>query len=441
MPRMLPDLLRRALAPFASHRQARDGNYLMLNAIVGAGAGVAFWIAVVRAFAFTPAEVGVGVAVISLATALALVSKLGLDAALVRHVPRAGYRRSLRLLALATALGALAAVAGAALVVGGAGAFVDLGVPRAAWGAGLIALLAALLVVTWLQDAVFLAVGEARRIFHRNLVLHGARLLTPGLLAALALPLAVPLAWGLAVGLSALAGLVMLRALPRAPAAAPTAAVPTRTFLRSAARNMAGSGAEFVPALLLPPLVLHLHGPEAAAPFGLAWAAASVLYLLSAALARSAFAEMSRGGAEAKALRHAVRHHLAAVAPALVAAMVLGPWALRFLGEGYAAAGVGVFWLLAASTVLVAPVHLYLALLRSREARWELTVFPAVLVVALLSLAPVMGARFGGEGVALAWVVVHVPLAAYAALRLHRAAQEVKLAREPSAHRGGAHLE
>jgi O-antigen/teichoic acid export membrane protein len=106
------------------------------------------------------------------------------------------------------------------------------------------------------------------------------------------------------------------------------------------------------------------------------------------------------------------------VAPAAVAAMVLSPVMLRLFGQGYAANGEAVFLLLAASIVLIAPVYLYLALLRSREDRGLLVAYPAVLVAALVVAAPWFEARYGLPGVGMAWVVIHTPLAAFAAQRL-----------------------
>lgn len=412
-------------------RHYRNGYYLMLNSAAGAAAGLLFWLVLVRWYAIPVRDIGIGLAMISLSTAFALVAKGGLDAALVRHVPRATRKEGLRLLELGVTTG----FAGVGVGVLALALLPRLGVHIAGLTSGAFALfgvLGALLVVTWLQDAHFLAEGEARFSFYRNLVLHAARLATPALVVALALPYPIPVAWGLALAASAVVALVLLPRLPDyrdgpSPARHPDGPehthaehIPARAFLGTAARNVAGSAAEFLPGLLLAPLVLHMEGPEAAAHFGIAWTGASMLFLLSAAICRSTFAEMSRQGDHGRHLRKAVRHHLLIVAPAALAAMALSPLLLGLFGPGYAARGQGVFLLFAASVVLLAPVYLYLALLRSREDRVLLVAFPALLVAALFLLAGPLENELGLLGVGVAWVLAHAPLAGFAAARLAR---------------------
>jgi O-antigen/teichoic acid export membrane protein len=240
----------------------------------------------------------------------------------------------------------------------------------------------------------------------------------------------------------------MLRTMPdhREPAGhAHALHVPPRAFLRSAARNITGSASEFLPGLLLPPLVLQLQGPQPSAYFYIAWTGASTLFLLSAAICRSAFAEMSRLGPESapRLLRRAARHHLVIVAPLALAAMASAPLVLGLFGPGYRAQGLGVFLLLAGSVALVAPVYLFLALLRFREERVLLVAYPAVNVALLFLLAPPLEDRAGLAGVGLAWLLTHTPLALYALLRLRRATKEVTHADAEGApaHGGAAHLE
>jgi O-antigen/teichoic acid export membrane protein len=438
-------------------RHYRNGYYLMLNSITGAAAGLLFWLVLVRLYAVSDRDIGIGLAVISLSTAFALVAKGGLDAAIVRHVPRATRAEGLRLLELAITAGFIGVSIMVLLLASLPGVF---GIPIEGLtppAFAMFGVLGALLVLTWLQDAHFLAEGEARFSFYRNLVLHTARLGTPALILALALPYPIPLAWGLALGLSAIVAFVLLPRLPdhRAGEASTTGAththaerIPPRHFLRTAAHNIAGSAAEFLPGLLLAPLVLHLEGPETAAYFGIAWTGASMLFLLSASIARSTFAEMSRHGDHARFLRRALQHHALIVAPAALAAMALSPILLGLFGPGYATHGQGVFLLLAGSVVLLVPIYLYLALLRSRDAQVPLVVFPAVLIVVLFALAPTLERSHGLVGVGLAWVLAHAPLAAFAALRLlqelRRSPQEVTHAHaEPPAptHGGAPHME
>lgn len=419
--RLRPRALRESFRQHWSHRQSRNAYYLQLNSITGAFAGLLFWLVVVRLYTLPQRDIGIGLGAINLATALALVAKGGLDVALLRHAPRTDRRGALRLLglSLATGLAALAGLTALLLltpaVAGAVAPDVD---PH---DIALVAILAALLVATWLGDALFLAEGQAKASFQRNLVLHGTRLVTPALVLAIALPFPVPVSWGLAIALSGIAALLFLRGLPDHRGDEAPVEVPRGEFLRTAGHNITGNAAEFVPGLLLVPLVLQMRGPLAAAYFGIAWTGASALFMLSAAITRSTFAEMSRRQDTAAALRHGARQHFLTVVPAAVVAVLLAPWLLGLFGPEYAAQGLGVFLLLAASVVLVAPVYLYMSLLRSQEHRLALLAFPATLLAVLFATGPWLLERYGLTGVGIAWVLAYAPLALVSVWGLHRA--------------------
>ncbi len=322
-----------------------------------------------------------------------------------------------------------------ALVASFGGAFLQV----TAVGWALVAAVAVLLVITWLQDAYFLAEGDARFSFRRNLVLSGVRVALPLPLVALAWPRPVAIAWGLALAVSAAAAVGFARRLAERPGRR----VPRREFLASAARNLSGSAAEFFPGLLLAPLVLALNGPAAAAYFGMAWAAASLLFLACAAISRSALAQMVRDGpaSHAAALRRAILQLGALVLPAAFAGVVLGSEVLGVFGPGYGTNGGPMLALLALSVVFVAPAYLYLAVLRARDRPLVLILFPTAMVLALLTLASVWAVELGPTGVAAAWLVANVPFGLYGAWRLRRELREV-MPSEPAALVGRrAHLE
>ncbi|MGQ0536157.1 MAG: hypothetical protein ACT4PT_08800 [Methanobacteriota archaeon] len=374
------------------HAQYRNATFLIGNGVVGAAAGLLFWVLATRVLGLSPAEIGVGSAVAVAATLLlaALGERFGL--------------------APISALGWAA--------VGGIGL---------------------LLVSTWLADSYFLAEGDARPSFHRNVVLSIARLLAIVPLVALGVPEPIPLAWALALGASAVAAAVFARRI--APRDGP--AVSRRTFLRSAATNVSGSAAETLPGLLLVPVVLAIAGPEAAGVFGIAWAGASLLLLASAAIGRSAFAEIVRNGPGARpaAIRRGLAHHALMVAPATLAFLLLAPYVLAFFGAEYANEGATTLRILAASTLFLAPCYFYLALLRAEERTGPLVAFPiALLVVLLLAVGPATRGA-GIDGTAAAWAASAVPFGAFAAWRLARAAKEVTRPHAAPTLRGASHVE
>lgn len=395
--------------------QHRNALYLALNNVTAAAAGLLFWLLLARVAALPPNEVGVGYAIVALGTTIGVVAKGGLDTALLRTVPGAHRDEAERLLRFGVLVGSAAALAlclGLAFLARG-----GLGVPPlGAGGWAMVAAISVLLLVTWLQDAYFLAEGHARLSWQRNLVMSGARLVLPLPILALAIPFPIPTTWALALAASAFAAAGFGRRLPRREGRR----VPRREFLASAARNLTGGAAEFLPGLLLSPIVLAIDGPAAAAYFGIAWTAASLLFMLSAAIGRSTLAALMRGGSHAVAIRRGAAQNLCTVAPAALAGILLAPQVLSIFGAAYGTHGAGVFAALCLSALLVAPVYLYLAVLRARERPVALVAFPLAMVLALLALAPLLEARYGLPGVGLAWIAANAPFALWSLWGLSR---------------------
>lgn len=396
--------------------QHRNAWYLALNNVMAAATGLLFWLLLARVAALPASEVGIGYAIVALGSTIGVVAKGGLDTALLRHVPGAHKTEASRLLRFGAIVGSCVALAiclGLALMARG-----GLGIPALGPGGWLmVAAISILLLVTWLQDAYFLAEGQARFSWRRNLVLSGARLLLPLPILALAIPFPIPTTWAIALAASAFAAAGFHRRIPHREGRQ----VPRREFLASAARNVTGSAAEFLPGLLLAPIVLAIDGPAAAAYFGIAWTAASLLFLTSGAISRSALADILRsGGSHRAAVRRGALQNMVTVVPAALGGILLAPQVLSIFGSAYGAEGAGVFAVLCVSAFLVAPFYLYLAVLRAQERPAALVAFPLAMVVALLVLAPWLGLRYGLPGIGLAWLVANAPFALYSVWQLTR---------------------
>ncbi len=397
--------------------QHRTVGFLLLNTALGAATGLGFWFLLVRVAELPAADIGVGYAIVSLGATIALLARGGLDTALLRGVPTTDGREGRRLMYFATGV-SLAAVAVLCLVLRFAG---DLGAPippLVPGGWPLVAAIAALMSTIALQDAWFLAEGRAKATFNRNLAFSGARLALPLPVVALAIPLAVPVAWMLALVLAAILGLAMARQ-PETRQGHP---LPPRELLRSARRNIAGSAAEFLPGLVLVPLVLVIAGATAAGYFGIAWAIATMLTLASAAIGRAALADMARQQDHAVAVRRAVRQAVVIIIPASILCAALAYPVLRIFGAAYAQEAASALAVLAGAALFVAPSFLYLAVLRARERPVPLLLFPAAMITLLLVLAPTMTAAWGLLGVAVAWLCTNAPFGVYAAFRLRAVA-------------------
>lgn len=419
--RMIADLATNPLEELAEP-QNREALYLLVNTLALAVGGLLFWLVVTRGLGVGSETVGRGYAIVSLGTAVGVVAKGGFDTAILRHAPHTDRSGANRLLWIGVAIGVALAVLGTLALVG-ASQLAGL-VPTLAWtGWALVLAIAGLLVATWLLDAYFVSDREARFTVGRNLAFSVARIGFPVLLVIMALPHTVALAWALGLAASAILGLELVRRLPDREGGP----AEIRAFLRTAVRNISSSAAEFLPGLVLTPIVLAIQGPEAAAYFGIAWTVAHLIFQLSAAISRSALVEFVEepSARHPEAVRRGLVQHLLVAAPAALGAALLAPQVLGIFGAEYARLGGPPFVILCASILVVAPWYLYLSVLRARERVTPLVAFPAATVAALFALVPLLEARYGLPGVSLAWLIANAPFGIWAGWRLYREAQEV----------------
>jgi O-antigen/teichoic acid export membrane protein len=389
---------------------------LLANAALAALTGAIFWVIVLRWGRVSSEEVGTAYTVIAAGTALAIIAKGGLDTALVQSAAVANLRTSRRLAMVAAATASMVAIVLLLAIAGLDHALPIVLVPRSLSAPWVFAV-ALLLELLWLQDAYFLGTATVRHSFVRNLVLSASRLAFPIALIRSNAPHPILLSWMLAVTVSVAAGFWFST---RTPARAGRD-VGLREFLLRSGRHIGGNSAEFLPGLLLAPLVLRLEGEENAAYFGMAWTVASLLFLGSAAVSRSALAEFSQTRTDVgHAVRRGVLQHLFGVFPFAGLVAVAAPIILFAFGATYTQRGLVPLWILLASVPFVAALYLYFALLRARDAALPLIVFPLVLVLGIYLTAPILAARWGIAGIAAAWFIVNAPLGTYAALRLKK---------------------
>lgn len=416
--------------------QHRNAYYLLASNGVGAATGLLFWFLLAAIAGLPPAVIGLGYAIVAVGTTAGVLAKGGLDTALVRTVPTTGRVDGLRLLRFAAVLGAGGALV-LCVVIAGASLFTSALPQLDGLGWLLVAGIALLLVVTWLQDAYFIGEGDAKFSFLRNVVLSAGRIALPLPVVLLAFPHPVALTWALALGFSALAAAFFARRFP----AREGPPVPRLLFLRRASRNFTGSAAEFLPGLVLVPVILVVQGADAAGYFGIAWTAASLLFVASAAIGRSALSEMVRGGRSrySEAIRKGARQHAGLLLPAALFGIVLASPIMGLFGAEYAREAAMAFRVLCASILFVAPAYLYLTVLRAEDRPTALAVFPFAMMIVLFLLVPLLTPFYGLMGVALAWLLANIPFGAYGTWRLLRHARQTDSGPGAATARGSLH--
>ncbi|OLS98483.1 hypothetical protein BJF90_09520 [Pseudonocardia sp. CNS-004] len=397
--------LRTALAGWSAP-QHRDGLALVLSSGLTSVIGLLYW--VVAARLFPPEIVGVNNTLISTMTLIAVAAQLNLGNALLRFVPVAE-RSARRLVFSCYAVGAAAAaVAGAGFALGAGWWAPEL---QQAVGAGPLVAFFVLSTPVWtvfvIQDYVLTAVKRATVVPLENLVFSLLKIALLGVGALAAFGAAIAVSWVAATVLIVLAVTgYLLRVLPAQAAGEPRVASPVRA--RAVARFVSAdwTGGLFTNAVEfgLPLLVLVTLGAEQAATFGVAWAIAYGLYLVSHGMGQSLVAHVAADpGALDAARRSTVTRSLALVLPAAVVIVPGAGLILSVFGAHYADTGTA---LLALSSLSAIPNVIVTAALfgaRVQQQRAVLLGVPAAVAVLVippaLVLMPVLG--LAGVGVAL----------------------------------------
>ncbi|GAA0905225.1 hypothetical protein [Pseudonocardia zijingensis] len=401
-----PGLLVRLRGVLAGWRapQHRDGLALVLSSGLTSVIGLIYWVAAARLF--PPGVVGVNNTLISTMTLIAVSAQLNLGNALLRFVPVAG-RSARRLVLTCYAVGAGAAAAAGGVFALGAGWWAP--ELQEAVGAAPLVLFFVLSTPVWtvfvVQDYVLTAVRRATVVPLENLVFS---LLKIGLLAVgalLAFGVAIAVSWMVATALVVLAiTAYLLRVLP---AGGPQAASPVgpRAVARFASADWTGGLFTNAVEFGLPLLVLVTLGAEQAATFGVAWAIAYGLYLVSHGMGQSLVAHVAADPAALDAARRGtVTRSLALIGPA---ALVVVPGAgpiLSIFGPHYAATGTALLALAALAAVPNAVITAALFGARVQQRRAVLVGVPAVVAVLVIPPALVLMPLLGLAGVGVALV-------------------------------------
>ncbi|XVV11160.1 lipopolysaccharide biosynthesis protein [Actinoplanes sp. CA-131856] len=319
---------------------ARNSVLIMGSTVGTAGLGYLYWLLAARELP-QPA-IGTATALISVATVVSMVSNLGAGHMFIQRLPGAGLAAWSRIVSAGLLLGcsstALAAFLAAAVLPAAGANFAFL---AGAGGALALIVTAVALTASTLLDYVFIAHRASHGMLGRNLGVAVGKVLTLGALiwSGVGGPAAVLLAWTVpSVAVTAYTlGVSLTRLRPGAKlrGAGIGAELP---HLRSSLTghhliNLAQAG----PSALLPVLVTARLGAEANGHFYVAWMTASVLFMVSPAVASAMYAE--RANRSAAGLPRAALVVLVVIGlPALVL-FTCGEEILGLFSGGYAAEG------------------------------------------------------------------------------------------------------
>lgn len=400
---------RQRLASLWQQPLQRTGHLLVVNSVLNAGTGMAYWLLAARLN--PPGVVGISSAAISAMMLLAGATQLNLMSAILRFVPTAGPAAG-RMIRGAYLIGSVLAGLAAIGFLTGLRHWAPSLTGLLAPGVGAVSFVIATMCwsVFVMQDTALVALRRPGAVPVENLAFAVGKIIL-----VVALSLAVPAAgvWFSWAGAMILAvagttGYLFLRAVPAFAAASPPGTqrvASARDLIRYIGPDYAGGLAYLAATSLTPLLVLDLTNPRQSAAFALAWQICVALYAVPIAFGQSLVAH---GASEHERLdeyhRQARRQTMRLVLPAVAAVIIFAPLGLRLFGGWYAGHSMVTLRLLALSAV--PNVVVALAVSRARVARRMTTVVTVLmgLTILVLGLTVVLVPRLGIVGGGIAWL-------------------------------------
>ncbi|WP_295652651.1 phosphotransferase [uncultured Dietzia sp.] len=315
-----------------------SANALIVSTAVTSAAGLAFW--AVAARSLSAEMVGIGTALVSVLTLLANLATLGLRNGMVRFLPEAGVS-SRRLVTSSFVACSLAAI-----ILSGIFLF---GQP---WWAGQLGFLRSSVLtiaaftgstVVWmlfvLQDHVLIGLRKSTWVPAKNLAYSIGKIIVLPAVAALSTWAVLGATVLPAVVAVAVVGLMVHR-FTRHEGNGRRSVTPVllRQIVRFAAADQIAWMVWLATPQVLTLIVLHVRGAEASAYYYMANMIGYSLYLITSNIGSALIAESVHNPEQSAAYaRRALVHSISLVVPLALVGVVVGPFALRVLGEDYAA--------------------------------------------------------------------------------------------------------
>ncbi len=371
--------------------------FIMLASLSSAGFGFIFW--VLAAKLYSPEDVGTATAVIASMGLIMMLSKLGLDASIIRFFPENDKKKM-----FGTALAVVtffALLSGTIFIV-----CVDLLAPelhllKSPVNAALYLIFLVANSGTALSCISFVAVRKASSQLFQSIIVSSRILFL--------IPLALFGAMGIfsSVGFSLLIALITAYILLVRSGIRPGFVADwqflDRSFHYSAGNYIAGL---FIagPGFILPILVLNVLGSKQAAYYFIAYAVATLLFKVPGAVSTSLFVEGSYGNNLKKTVVKSLLFTYLLLIPASGVVYLYGHWVLAAISAEYAAESVRLLQMMAVSSLLVALNSTYFAVQRVRKDMKGLIILSGIVGGMVLGSAYMLMPVFGVLGAGYAWL-------------------------------------
>lgn len=393
----------------------RTAHLLMLNTVLTAALGFAFWILAARLY--SPERVGVNSALIAVLMTVSTLCQINLGSVFVRFLPES--TRPARLIVLGYAV-----AGGFSLVVATCVALIAPHVAKDLSVLGSSRLIAVIWIVAvglWcvfaLQDAALTGLRAARWIPVENSSFGVLKIVALLILAAFGAAQGMLLAWVLPMALLVIpVNLIIFRRAVPAHAPAHTDGIVNRFGRQRLIRylGMASVASSIDQGMLaaLPILVVAILGATQNAYFYIAFTIVATLELLADNIVTALTVEGTHATDKLRELTAAVgRRFVVLLLPATLVLIVAAPIALLFFGRDYAEHGTTVLRLLAFASIFRGAIWLYMTVCRIQGRGLVLLATSAATSIGTLVFCSVFAHVWGLNGVGFGWLVSNVLVA------------------------------
>jgi O-antigen/teichoic acid export membrane protein len=398
----------------------------MTNTIVMTGLGFFFWMVVARFY--TEAEVGLGAAIISAMSLLAMLSRLGFGAALIRFLPKA--EKPVDIINSCFTLSGMVALTLAAIFMAG----LNLWSPAIGFITEnlIFAIAFAVFVLLWalsgLTDYIFVAKRRAEFVLFKGAIFSLLKIPIPILLVLFFHAFGIAASWGIAVGVAVAVSLFFF--LPRVQShyrPVPKLSVGAISNMwRYSTGNYLASLFATAPALILPIMVVNLIGAAYNAYFYVAWMIAGLLFAIPLAVSQSLFAEGAHFEDKlAVNVGRAFKLIFSLLVPAALLLWLLGNWLLSLFGEGYALNGLMLLQILVLSSLFIGVNHVYNSVIRVEGRIRELALIFGFTAAAVLLGSYFVLPKTGIIGIGYVWLATQGLVTLYVLFALRSSHKEL----------------
>lgn len=383
----------------------RNSFFMAVTSVFNAGCGFFFWMIAARLY--TVEEVGLATSLISVLGLVIIFSRLGFDYSIIRYFPTINKTKVFGTCLIITTIASFLVASIFILLI-------ELISPSLAFLKEPSYASAFLLIVVVNSIAAIMGnacIADRKADYYLFL----------NIFMALRIPLLIPLAFlgtvgifgsiGLSFLVASFFGLVVLR--KRIAAIRPGVDVEFfRKSLRFTSWNYASNILSTAPTLILPLMVLNLHGEAEAAKYYIAFAIGNIILIIPQSLGTSLFVEGSHGKSLKNSVMRACEASFVLLFPAVLVIFLYGDRLLGLFNKDYIEA-FNLLRILALSGFLVTVYSLFIPIQNVRMKMGSIVKLNAIRCLLLLGFSDILIKQYGILGIGYGWIITYIVIDIY----------------------------